>query len=136
MKPGKYAIRWPTFHEFADFLIEEAHEGKELDMHWTPITKFCTPCQVKFDVIAKFETLDEDQQYLIHKAGLTHLIQPQRKNIGKGKNTTELMKKYYSMLTQRQIHEIYNLFKYDFELFGYHPEAFFDMAQADEFQER
>lgn len=136
LKPGKYAIRWPSFSEFTEFLIDEAKAGKELDMHWTPITTFCTPCQVKFDVIAKFETLYEDQQYLIHKAGLTHLIKPERKNIGKGKNTSELLKKYYSTLTPRQIKEIYDIFKFDFELFGYHPETYFEMAQADEIYDR
>uniref|UniRef100_A0A336LZ33 Carbohydrate sulfotransferase n=1 Tax=Culicoides sonorensis TaxID=179676 RepID=A0A336LZ33_CULSO len=131
LKPGKYAIRWPTFGEFAEFLIHEYKAKKELDMHWTPITTFCTPCQVKFDIIAKFETLDEDQQYLIHKASLSHLISPQWKNSGKGKNTADLLKKYYSTLTQRQIREIYEIFKYDFELFGYDPQPYFEMAQAD-----
>ncbi|XP_063701867.1 carbohydrate sulfotransferase 11 isoform X2 [Culicoides brevitarsis] len=131
LKPSKYAIRWPIFGEFAEYLIDEYKAGKMLDMHWTPITQFCTPCQVKFDVIAKFETLDEDQQYLIHKAGLSHLIAPQWKNSGKGKNTSDLLKKYYSTLTQRQIREIYEIFKYDFELFGYDPQPYFEMAQAD-----
>jgi len=133
LKPSKQSVRWPTFREFADFFIHEAKNGGTLDMHWTPVTRFCTPCQVKFDVIAKFETLDEDQQYLIFKAGLSHLIEPQKKNIGKGKNTSELLKKYYTTLTPRQIHEIYEIFKYDFELFDYQPEEFFDMAQAKEY---
>lgn len=48
---------YPTFPEFVNFLLDEIKAKKELDMHWTPITNFCTPCQVKFNVVAKFETL-------------------------------------------------------------------------------
>ena len=28
-----------------------------MDMHWAPITEFCTPCQIHFDIIINFETL-------------------------------------------------------------------------------
>jgi len=80
-------------------------------MHWTPITSFCTPCQVKFDIIAKFETLKDDQRYLIEKAGLNHQIAPQWKNSGKGKNTIDLVMKYYAQLTPNQIQELYQLYK-------------------------
>lgn len=55
---GEKLTRWPRFSEFVNFLIDEWLGGKELDMHWTPITTFCTPCQVKFDIIAKFETIN------------------------------------------------------------------------------
>lgn len=82
-----------------------------LDMHWTPITKFCTPCQVKFDIVAKFETLDEDQRYLIKKANLNNVIKPEWKNSGKGRNTQDLVSKYYSQLTREQLDGIYLLFR-------------------------
>lgn len=82
-----------------------------LDMHWTPITKFCTPCQVKFDIVAKFETLDEDQRYLIKKANLNSVIKPEWKNSGKGRNTQDLVSKYYTQLTREQLDGIYLLFR-------------------------
>lgn len=49
--------RWPTFQEFVKYLIDSHKQGHPMDMHWTPITQFCTPCMVPFDVIAKMETL-------------------------------------------------------------------------------
>jgi Sulfotransferase family len=131
-KFAKNRTRWPTFSEFTEFLLDEAQHNKELDMHWTEITKFCTPCQVHFDIIAKFETLDEDQKYLIHRAKLENLITPQWKNSGKGKNTQDLLMKYYAELTQKQVHAVYELFRYDFELFDYSPKAFFDVAKVDD----
>lgn len=100
-------------------------------MHWTPITNFCTPCQVKFDVIAKFETLDEDQRYLIEKAGLGTAIRPEHKNSGKGKNTNELLMSHYAQLSKSQVKGLHQVFKYDFELFDYSPSEFFKVAQED-----
>lgn len=81
-------------------------------MHWTSITKFCTPCQIKFNIIAKFETLDEDQRYIIKKAELNNVIAPQWKNSGKGQNTQDLMTKFFSQLTREQIDGLYQLYKY------------------------
>jgi chondroitin 4-sulfotransferase 11 len=130
-KQKKLGTRWPTFSEFVDFLLAEAKSGATMDMHWTPVTNFCTPCQVKFDVIAKFETLDEDQRYLIEKAGLGNVIKPEHKNSGKGKNTNELLMSHYAQLTRSQVKGVFEIFKYDFELFDYSPDEFFRIAQED-----
>lgn len=48
----------PHFEEFIRFIICQWRAGQQLDEHWAPITKFCTPCQVNFDIIIKFETLN------------------------------------------------------------------------------
>ena len=130
-KQRKLGSRWPTFPEFVDFLLAEAKAGANLDMHWTPITNFCTPCQVKFDVIAKFETLDEDQRYLIERAALENVIKPEHKNSGKGKNTNEMLISHYAQLTKSQVKGLYEVFKYDFELFDYSPDEFVNVAQDD-----
>lgn len=131
-KQRKLGSRWPTFPEFVDFLLYESKSGASLDMHWTPITNFCTPCQVKFDVIAKFETLDEDQRFLIEKAGLGSAIRPEHKNSGKGKHTNELLMSHYAQLTKSQVQGLYQVFKYDFELFDYSPNNFITIALEDD----
>ena len=42
------------------------------------------------------------------------------KNIaGDRNNSNEFLKKYYNQLTQDQIEKLYNLYKTDFEMFGY-----------------
>lgn len=76
---------------------------RKTDMHWIPITQFCTPCLIKFDIIAKFETLNEDQRYLIEKVNLEKYISPQWKNSGRGKNTQKLIAKFFSQLTKAQL---------------------------------
>jgi chondroitin 4-sulfotransferase 11 len=131
-KQRKLGSRWPTFPEFVEFLLTEAKHGASLDMHWTPITNFCTPCQVKFDVIIKFETLDDDQRYLIEKAGLNKVgIRPEHKNPGKGKHTNETLRNSFAELSKLQVKGLYEIFKYDFEIFDYSPEPFLKIARDD-----
>lgn len=47
------------------WLLCQWKAGNDLDMHWTPVVNFCTPCQVRFDVIAKFETLHVSDEVII-----------------------------------------------------------------------
>ncbi|KAJ9592409.1 hypothetical protein L9F63_015929, partial [Diploptera punctata] len=124
--------RWPTFSEFVQYLVDVDQKGEPFDMHWTPITQFCTPCQVDFDIIMKFETLQEDQNYLIHEAGLQEFIKPEWKNPAKGRTTSELVSSYYSQLTSAQILQLYNIYRYDFELFGYTLDGYLELAQQTE----
>ncbi|KDR09457.1 Carbohydrate sulfotransferase 11 [Zootermopsis nevadensis] len=123
--------RWPTFSEFVQYLVNVQQKGDPFDMHWAPITHFCTPCQVDFDIIMKFETLQEDQNYLIHQAGLQDIIRPEWKNPAKGCTTTELVTSYYSQLTRAQILQLYHIYRYDFELFGYTLDGYLQLGMTE-----
>ncbi|XP_031786796.1 carbohydrate sulfotransferase 11 isoform X1 [Nasonia vitripennis] len=116
---GKRGPRYPLFEEFVRWLLCEWKAGNELDMHWTPIVNFCTPCQVRFDVIAKFETLHDDQNYLIKQAHVGHIIKPEWKNPTRGVQTKDVVKQYFSQLSKMQIKQLYEMFRYDFILFDY-----------------
>lgn len=132
-KPSKRTPthRWPTFAEFVAYLLDCRKRGDRLDMHWTPITEFCTPCMFKFDVVAKIETLDEDQQYVIEKAGLKEVLQSQWKNAGHGP-TSDHVAKYYAKLKRSDILRLYKLYKYDFQLFNYSIKEYLEFGQPDE----
>lgn len=124
------SMRYPTFAEFISYLLDSAREGQTLDMHWRPITEFCTPCMFDFDVIAHTETLQEDQEYVIHKAGLQQIIKPEWKNEGHG-ITTKQLDKYYSLLSRSQILQLYHIYRYDFELFNYTLNGYLDIGIPD-----
>ena len=81
-------------------------------MHFIAPTLFCTPCQIKFDLILKFETLEADQMYLIEKSGLSHLIAPEWHNKGKGKDTTDLLKSSDGQLSLDEMQKLYNYYRY------------------------
>ncbi|XP_054277247.1 carbohydrate sulfotransferase 11-like [Macrosteles quadrilineatus] len=123
--------RWPTFPEFVSYLVHEHRKGHTLDMHWTPITEFCSPCQVEFDMILKFDTLDEDQRYLIEVAGIGHLVKAEWRNPSKGPNTPDVITKYYSQLTLTQLLQLYNIYRFDFELFGFSLDRYLELAAND-----
>lgn len=80
-------------------------------MHWVPITEFCSPCLIKFDIIAKFETLDEDQRYIIERADLRKHISPQWENPGKGNKTQELITEFFSQLDSKQLDGLRDIYK-------------------------
>ena len=112
--------KYPTFPEFVEWFLEEIKGNNDIDMHFVPATKFCTPCLINIDVIIKFESLNEDQLYLIEKTNLVNKILPEWKNSGKGsKNTLELLQSFYGQLTSDQKEGLYNYYKYDFDVFGF-----------------
>ncbi|XP_043284254.1 carbohydrate sulfotransferase 11-like [Venturia canescens] len=123
--------RYPHFEEFVRWLLCEWRAGYELDMHWTPVVNFCTPCQVRFDVIAKFETLHDDQNYLIKQAHVGHIIKPEWKNPTRGVQTKDVIKNYFAQLTKSQIADLYEMFRYDFVLFGYSPDDYLAIGSDD-----
>ncbi|KAL9701942.1 hypothetical protein quinque_005383 [Culex quinquefasciatus] len=112
--------KYPTFAEFVNYMLDEVrHPHFEIDMHWIPVTYFCTPCFFHYDVIAKFETLEEDQNYLISVGQLGNMIKPQWKNAGKGAHTNDVVLKLFGELEDEQVRGLYEYYKFDFELFGY-----------------
>lgn len=123
--------RYPMFEEFVSYVLDEAKVKRSLDMHWTPYTEFCTPCKFNFDVILKFETLDEDQRYLIQLARLQDVVKPEWKNSGKGTNTLHNINHLYSRLKKSQLDGLYKLYKYDFQLFNYTIDNYYEIIQDD-----
>lgn len=126
----KKRTKWPTFSEFVMYLIDSVKNNQILDMHWTPISEFCTPCLFDFDIIAHTETLQEDQEFIIHKANLENIIRPEWKNPGRG-STSDQIKAYFSQLTQAQILQLYHIYKYDFELFNYSFQGYLELGKLD-----
>ncbi|XP_026492516.1 carbohydrate sulfotransferase 11 isoform X2 [Vanessa tameamea] len=124
--------RYPVFEEFVSYVLDEAKVKRTLDMHWTPYTDFCTPCKFNFDVILKFETLDEDQRFLIQMARLQEIIKPEWRNSGKGTNTLHNINHLYSRLKKSQLDGLYNLYKYDFQLFNYTIDNYYEIIKKDD----
>ncbi|XP_017863415.1 PREDICTED: carbohydrate sulfotransferase 11 isoform X1 [Drosophila arizonae] len=125
--------KYPSFPEFVHWLLDQIKRGNYIDMHFVSATSFCTPCLIRFDMILKFESLAEDQLYLIEKTGLQRVIAPVWRNMGKGgRKTQELQQQFYSQLTKQEMLELYNYYQYDFDLFDYDIKEYLKYARADE----
>ncbi|KAG6452009.1 carbohydrate sulfotransferase 11 isoform X2 [Manduca sexta] len=123
--------KYPVFEEFVSYILDEVRAKRSLDMHWTPYTHFCTPCRINFDVILKFETLEDDQKYLIQLAHLQDIIKPEWRNSGKGTNTLNNINHLYSRLKKSQLEGLYRLYRNDFQLFNYTIDSYYEIVQDD-----
>jgi len=110
----------PTFSEFVRFIVEEHESGSVLDMHWSPVHSFCTPCQFNLTDIVLFETQDQDMEYILRKTGVHDRVGVVQKNRSKGPGKThDMTQRLISELSRSLYNGVVRLYSVDFKLFGY-----------------
>ncbi|KAG7163893.1 Carbohydrate sulfotransferase 11-like 14 [Homarus americanus] len=114
----------PSFPQFVQWVLDEEARGSNLDMHWIPQARFCTPCLVDFYVFAKMETLDEDANYIIFTSGINKVIKPKVINRSVGVSTEEAARKLLCQLSASQMDGLLHLYRLDFQLFEYEAESY------------
>ncbi|KAK8386108.1 hypothetical protein O3P69_010674 [Scylla paramamosain] len=118
----------PTWKEFVRYVINTP--PSKFDEHWKPIYTLCSPCVVKYDVIAKMETFSEDTQYIINQVGLENVLHVEWIHRTAKTKTSDVALKYYSQLTVNQVEQLYEKYRLDFDLFGYDYDDYRDMAAS------
>ncbi|XP_066953957.1 carbohydrate sulfotransferase 10-like [Macrobrachium rosenbergii] len=127
----------PTFHQFLLHIRDNmkkfwSSEGtSKVNPHWQPVWWTCGPCQIMYDAIAHMETLTADQEYIIRKAGLRDLAvnaHTHSSNLDSFKGTDEATFSYFSKIPKKLIQQVSNLYRHDFQLFGYSPDKFIAMG--------
>nr|CAD7404804.1 unnamed protein product [Timema poppensis] len=116
----------PTFQEFVRYLTD-MDIVLYSDDHWIPYYLYCTPCLLKYDIIAKVESLLRDQVYVIRSAGLQEQVRPRWRHKTK-EESNEIAKRYFSQLTKEQVLKLYEKYKVDFELFDYKADLYLEYA--------
>ena len=113
-----------TFSGFLEFLSDSKYLKSYFDfrnIHWREIYQHCSPCSINYDFIGKFETLDNDVNYLFKLAKLEGVVKfegPEGSSpTFSGKTTT--LHRYYDDVPVGIIQRLYKRYKIDFELFGY-----------------
>ncbi|XP_008553630.1 carbohydrate sulfotransferase 11 isoform X1 [Microplitis demolitor] len=122
----------PTWKEFVNYLIDINLENYA-DDHWIPYYLYCTPCSLNYTFIAKVESLDRDQSFIINKLILNNKIRPIHRHQVSLNDKSNPSKIYFRQLTQQQISQLYNKYKLDFEMFDYSAEIYYSYA-SDFFQ--
>ncbi|CAH1404536.1 unnamed protein product [Nezara viridula] len=117
----------PTFEEFVKFLLQTDLLAYS-DDHWIPYNAYCTPCLLRYDYIAKVETLTEDQLFFIHSQMLGAWITPSKHHSSK-KISSIVAMDYFSQLTKEQVNNLYQKYKLDFEMFDYSIQPYLDYAK-------
>lgn len=127
---------------FAEF-IRSVGAADVIDEHWKPFYAMCTPCNHKFDLIGHFETLSEDQPYILSQTGLTEKLgrtvklaeHANRNRKGPSDNRT-LVAHYYSQVTRSELLKVIAVYKLDFEMFGYSYDEYLAYAKPDQKPDR
>nr|XP_025043319.1 carbohydrate sulfotransferase 8-like [Pelodiscus sinensis] len=108
-----------TFQEFINFILTQKQEY--LDVHWKPMFLLCDPCNIHYNIMGKFETLEEDSKHVLRIIGAPEdMHYPHLKTYSSEKRTTDdITLAYLRKLSSEQIQKIKKLYEMDFALFNY-----------------
>ena len=100
-----------TFNEFAQFILD----GNRNE-HWDQFYRRCHPCAVDYDFIGYFESLEQELPYVFKAAGVGE-VPLQIPYVSH--NTSSKVHYYYSQLPREKIIQLAELYRLDYEVFGY-----------------
>ena len=111
-----------TFREFIEYLVTKGsnRSTQVMDWHWDNYVNICGMCAINYDFIGHYETFDQDLADFKEAAGLT----PKQATFfnvhaTNQSDTGSSMLSYYSQIPLEWILRLGQLFKANFEMFGY-----------------
>ena len=123
-----------TFPAFITRILSEWTNKQTANEHWRPYYVNCDYCDIKYDFIGRVENFESDLNYIAKKAKISLHNLPEniihyhasgsRKRSSALKKVSKIDKdkkviKYFSQLNAGQLKGLYNMYKVDFEMFGY-----------------
>ena len=114
-RPQEFKPNGKTFVSFREF-IQYYSDNKTRNQHWRQYEKLCHPCIIDYNFIGHLETLAEDAPLLLKMAGIDGRVTfpPVHNSTG----SSEVLK-YFSQVPSEYITRIGELYRSDFEMFGY-----------------
>uniref|UniRef100_H3A3F7 Carbohydrate sulfotransferase n=1 Tax=Latimeria chalumnae TaxID=7897 RepID=H3A3F7_LATCH len=106
-----------SFGEFVQFLLDTHNE----DVHWRQMIKLCDPCNIEYDFLGHYDTMERDADNILRFIGAPEdLHYPSFKEQGTESRTNlGLTEQFLMNLTRVQIDGLKELYKNDSLLFGY-----------------
>ena len=112
-----------TLEEFVRFVVNESDlSAYRQDAHWAPISQLCSPCHVRYDYVAKVESMQQDAVTLLNAlksrraAGRVgdelNALPVMNSNSGRGAVGLE-------GLSEQQWQSVIKRYENDMQLFGY-----------------
>ncbi|XP_069998908.1 uncharacterized protein [Penaeus vannamei] len=106
-----------SFEDFLRHILWSRDHGI-LDYHWAPQTCLCDACARQYDFILHTESVSQESKYMFADAGVRRSIyintQHSTRKIAKGSGAS-----YFDRVDNNTLWEILQLYKNDFDLFGY-----------------
>ncbi|XP_061112597.1 carbohydrate sulfotransferase 13-like [Conger conger] len=112
-----------SFPEFVSYLLDPRTQREEpFNEHWERVHALCHPCLLHYDLVGKYETLEQDSGYVLRLAGAEEVRFPAS---GKNTHTTgEMAAKFFHSISPLYQRKLYNLYRMDFLLFNYSAPAY------------
>ncbi|XP_047477644.1 carbohydrate sulfotransferase 11-like isoform X2 [Penaeus chinensis] len=103
------------FSEFVSFLLDKK-DLATVNEHWRPYESLCHPCAVSYDVIGKYETLEEDSERFLRLIGAPEDLHfPHYAPT----NTSALLRLYLASIKPGELVKLMMAYQRDFQLFQY-----------------
>ncbi|XP_023341912.1 uncharacterized protein LOC111711722 [Eurytemora carolleeae] len=127
----------PSFPEFVDWLIRSRENLNATpaswfkENTWTPFYTVCPVCDLNYKVLKLDGDQDEIKQYITtRKLNMSPNMAVHA--IGGKRNSLNKASKYFEKLTKNQILSLAEIYKYDFELFGYEYEDYLVLGKEED----
>ena len=90
-----------------------------MDEHWRPQYSLSLPCIVPYTSVGKMETMATDIKYVLRN--LYKVNASDFASIIDHNPTTTNTSEYFGQISERHLSTLKDIYKLDFELFGYNP---------------
>jgi len=105
---------WPTGNSMNNLMNE----------HWRPQYLLCSPCNVEYDFIGRFEHVNDDAKHVLAKLTTSggpgsNVTFPMRKTSDDNVTSSQQWRNFYANVSHDIVRLVVSIYKYDFELFGY-----------------
>ncbi len=107
-----------TWNEWTTYLTNPT-EVAWFDDHWQEIYKMCSPCKVNYDYLGRLETIGDDAKYMLTSLDLQDKVSYPAKANSHPTNSSKTYDTFFSQITKATLDKLWELYKLDFELFGY-----------------
>ena len=119
----------PRFKSFVGYLLKFGTARDNL--HFRPYWVRCHTCSLHLNFIGKLETVVQDRLVLKQVLGLKVKTLNVKAKVHRGPPTRKVAAEMYRTLSPSQIRGLYQMYRLDFELFGYDPEPYLSLGRPD-----
>ncbi|KAL1020754.1 hypothetical protein UPYG_G00004210 [Umbra pygmaea] len=108
-----------SFKEFVHYLVDPRTQREgPFNEHWERVHSLCHPCLIHYDVVGKYETLEQDTRSVLHLAGVEGEVQFPTSSKGTRTNGG-MTAQFFKNISPFYQKKLFNLYRMDFLLFNY-----------------